>query len=528
MQPDPAASGGSARLLRALEWVVWAFLGAWALASLFYPFGWDQGLFAYVGQVINRGGLPYRDAFEIKGPATYYLYALAQRLLGHNLWGIRLFDVVGVAFAAHQLGQLAASATGGQRQRFGGATGRWAAALYVAWFASLSFWHTAQPDGFVATLSAVALFPWLRALRAPKWWADAALGATVGLCALFKPQYAAYAVVPLVFLLAQPGWRVAPVVRRLSLIAAGAVSVVGLMLLWLWREGALGALIEVHLTFNAQVYSSSGAGLALGARVQGLLNYLLAGRVFVVLLPVVLLGVVRLSREQRPLTHALVTWALLAVANVVVQNKFFDYQWAPLFPPVALFAAVGLHSLVASFSDPRPWVWTSAEGIGVASFLVLFLHASVRPLAEVANFAAYAVGLKDTTAFRYGFGNPGPEYRMTRYLKEHSRPTDHLVVMGWNAAIQYETGLPAPSRHFYSLPFWMGEKSPLQARYRTEFMRDLQARPPEYVVVSTRQAARIVGRAVALEEFPAFFEFLRGGYRRVTEFDELELYQRKH
>jgi hypothetical protein len=99
--------------------------------------------------------------------------------------------------------------------------------------------------------------------------------------------------------------------------------------------------------------------------------------------------------------------------------------------------------------------------------------------------------------------------------------------MGWNAAIQYETSLPAPSRHFYSLPFWMGQGSALQERYRAEFMHDLHARPPAYVVVSTGQAARIVGRAVRLEEFPAFFEFLRGGYQKVTEFDELELYRRK-
>jgi hypothetical protein len=130
-------------------------------------------------------------------------------------------------------------------------------------------------------------------------------------------------------------------------------------------------------------------------------------------------------------------------------------------------------------------------------------------------------------SFRYAFGNPGPEYEMTRYIREHSQPSDRLVVMGWNAAIQYETGLVAPSRHFYSLPFWMGEGSELQERYRAEFMKDLHARPPEHVVVSEAQAARIVGRTVELEEFPGFYSFLRDGYEKVTEFDDLELYRRK-
>ena len=93
----------------------------------------------------------------------------------------------------------------------------------------------------------------------------------------------------------------------------------------------------------------------------------------------------------------------------------------------------------------------------------------------------------------------------------------------WHEAI-FETGLSVEEAEAWrTLP----QTEKLSERYRAEFMHDLHARPPEYVVVSTGQAARIVGRAVRLEEFPAFFEFLRGGYQKVTEFDELELYRRK-
>ena len=49
----------------------------WAFASLSFPFGWDQGIFAWVGSTIVDGGLPYRDAWDIKGPLTYYVYAAA-------------------------------------------------------------------------------------------------------------------------------------------------------------------------------------------------------------------------------------------------------------------------------------------------------------------------------------------------------------------------------------------------------------------------------------------------------------------
>ena len=37
--------------------------------------GADQALYAYVGEQIRAGGLPYRDAWDQKPPAIHFLYA---------------------------------------------------------------------------------------------------------------------------------------------------------------------------------------------------------------------------------------------------------------------------------------------------------------------------------------------------------------------------------------------------------------------------------------------------------------------
>ena len=47
-----------------------------------------------------RGGWPYRDAWEIKGPATHFLYALAQALFGRDVWGLRVLDLALLAASA--------------------------------------------------------------------------------------------------------------------------------------------------------------------------------------------------------------------------------------------------------------------------------------------------------------------------------------------------------------------------------------------------------------------------------------------
>ena len=68
-------------------------------ASLWWPMGRDQGVYAWVGSVIVRGGASYVDAWEVKGPATHLIYALSQFVFGTGMWGIRLLDLVMLASA---------------------------------------------------------------------------------------------------------------------------------------------------------------------------------------------------------------------------------------------------------------------------------------------------------------------------------------------------------------------------------------------------------------------------------------------
>ena len=56
--------------------VVAAFTAAVAAASLWWPYGWDAGIFTWVADTIRHGGLPYRDAWDAKGPFSFYVFAL--------------------------------------------------------------------------------------------------------------------------------------------------------------------------------------------------------------------------------------------------------------------------------------------------------------------------------------------------------------------------------------------------------------------------------------------------------------------
>ncbi len=59
----------------------------------------DSGTFAYCGEVIRNGGLMYRDCWDNKPPAVYYLNAAAIWLGGANPFAIWLFQAIWLTIA---------------------------------------------------------------------------------------------------------------------------------------------------------------------------------------------------------------------------------------------------------------------------------------------------------------------------------------------------------------------------------------------------------------------------------------------
>src|SRR5689334_7668345 len=70
------------------------------IPSLLYPFARDQGVFAYVGSIILKGGWPYRDVWELKPPGIYYTYAAMLGCTGSTMAGVRTCDLIAAVLTA--------------------------------------------------------------------------------------------------------------------------------------------------------------------------------------------------------------------------------------------------------------------------------------------------------------------------------------------------------------------------------------------------------------------------------------------
>src|SRR5512137_1754587 len=70
--------GPGAQASSPMKWSFAALLVALLLVrlpSVVQPAGGDQGIYAYVGQSILRGEVPYRDAWDQKPPGVHLTYA---------------------------------------------------------------------------------------------------------------------------------------------------------------------------------------------------------------------------------------------------------------------------------------------------------------------------------------------------------------------------------------------------------------------------------------------------------------------
>ncbi len=468
----------------------------WVAMSLTYPFGWDQGLFAWVGDVIVRGGMPYRDAWDLKGPVVYYVYALAQMLLGVHLWSIRVVDLLFLTAATIAVFRAALTLTDRTAARC-------AALTFFLWYASQSYWHTAQPDAWVGMILIVALGPIMVEGRVPGRWRAASIGCCIGLATLSKPLYAVFLLLPLAYV----SLNVAPRRAVFAVIFAGWLLPISIAAGWFAWRGALGDLIDVHLRY-AMLY----AGLSPGNRARALADYFLSTRVVGVALPVVLYGGFVLWRQRRVTAILLIGWSVIVVALVTAQNRFFAYHWLPILPAATLLGAVGLHALRARSTALACVTWT-----------VILVHCLAPILLEEARFISWLTGRIDRAAYYDGYGQPGDDMKAVEWLRHQGQPGD-VFVFGWNGDIAWLSARRIVSRFGFSMPLLMGPEPEVRSAYRKELLSVLAAAPPRYIIVGT-QSAQIIGTVMTLDDFPELADLVLTSYREKARFGSVSIHE---
>jgi hypothetical protein len=450
--------------------------------SLPWPLIHDAPIMHYVAWRIGEGAVPYRDLFDMNQPGVYLIHWGVLRALGDGDLGWRLFDLVWLALASLAIAALA--------RPWGTMTAAGAAALFTVYHLAQGAWNAGQRDFLLCPLlvgGAVGVAGWIETAGRRRL-ALATGGLLLGLAITVKPHVALFAAL-LAGAVVIVGWR-----RRrsaaMAAIAFGTMVAVGpaAALAWLAARGALGAWREITFAYLVPLYSRLGwpAHWAFPR-----------WRVWIVIALAVALSLVTAAGRRRlDARHGV---ALLGVGYGTVhffaQGKGWEYHLYPL----AAFAAVLAFSEIGR---PGPERWR-ALGIPLAASLVAIAALLTLKGAEAGN----ATWVWD-------------KERLVRLLvgdlSARMRPGDRVQVLdttegGVHALLRLHA--VQPTRFLYDFPLLHDADAPEIRKLRAEFLRELAAHRPRFIVVFERGWPG--GTYERLARFPELAQELTRGYAAV-------------
>jgi len=533
-----ASASPSAPLGRLFGFAIVGFSLICGSVSLIYPFGRDQGAYAYAGWVMLEGGAPYRDVFVFKPPMTAVVHALSIGLFGVNTWAIRALDLGWTAATALVVAAIALELW--QRRDVALAAGLVCPLLYY----QIDYWTLAQTDGWMTLPCAAAIWAVLRGgralsqstRRAVAWWTIA--GTLAGVAVLFK-YTAATIGLPM---LAALGWTATTYGRRawfgLPAIVGGGALALGACALWLMAIGAWPAFVDTQLDLIPSYVdrrSDDGAATTALARLVTLRRTKLDLIPLFWAAPLALAPAILFARGRgRPawlgLGVALVWW-FVALGNVVTQGKFFDYHYLPVLAPASLIAGlgfgVGLHRLLLQLPNRK------LRGLSVVAVLAVLI--TVTPIGgrfrELGRVTIGRQTIEQYIASRreYSFPayNVGEIRRVAKLLQDTTTPDQRVFLWGYEPTINVRAQRHTVSRFLYNFPLRVSWGDPA---YERELMNALRARPPDVIVVSSGD--RFPGltktykdSAALLVDFAELDSFVRERYERAETLGRYTLWR---
>ncbi|MGH2575234.1 MAG: glycosyltransferase family 39 protein, partial [Ignavibacteria bacterium] len=119
--------------------------------SLVYPFGRDQGIYAYIGKLINEGKIDYKYSYNLRPPGVHYVFAFSQMILGKSMMSMRVFDIFWQAITAFIIFLVTLELS---KKKLISLV---PSVLYIYLYYRLNYWHTLQTDGFMVLPFAVCI-----------------------------------------------------------------------------------------------------------------------------------------------------------------------------------------------------------------------------------------------------------------------------------------------------------------------------------------------------------------------------------
>ncbi|MEO6939357.1 MAG: glycosyltransferase family 39 protein [Candidatus Kapaibacterium sp.] len=470
--------------------------------SLFWSFGHDQNVFAEIGSLILKGKKPYLDAWDIKPPNIYYLYAIAEWIFGEHELSIRLLDYVStltsvvLIFKFIEVRLRVSSYLHPQR------TAALGSFLLVIVALSLGLADTAQTESlslpflFGALVLASSEKRWLRGMLS----ANILAGCLIGFATFLKTTNA-------IFLL--------PIVLDIILgkrYRAGIDLLIGFVLLcalelgFMWQQGYLSAY---QLIFNRVLTQHASEGREHTVNIFDCLRTFWTYLDTWTVLAIIGFALTLLSSKSKGLVRAygnflLLMLSLLIVAciAILIQKKGWGYHFIILLPGLVPIVAMGcmllwkwlMIRLDIESSKSRKWL-----AVGVLGLLTLASPSGARRYRGTVDSI---LSVRHHRAYLAKLGSPQTLYfppcteMLADYVVQHVPPTESIFILGHEPGVYWGANRLPASKFIYTLLF----TSPvMEPRDFVQLHQELLNASPKEIIIERYDTVAISGTPVTSE-----------------------------
>ena len=499
------------------------------------PTGTDSVVFLYIGRIILNGGMPYRDAFDHKGPLVYLLDAAGLAVGGvFGVWLLELLFLTVSTIFAYKTARLFAAPP---------------IALFTTVVATL--WYTARCDSnFCETWSVpfllTALYYWTRYLRE-----DFSVGCRAAFAAgfcfagvlLLKPNLTALWMIFCLTVAAVSIRRRAfgfLASRILSFLLGAAVLLLP-VLGWFWRNGAWDDFIAQYWVFN-RIYCRVGFDQKLAAFARCFACIPLEAYFsFFAAIGYIVLARRAKNGADRVLWLSMEVFLILSLALMSMSGRSARHYSAPL---VAAFLPFLAAAFARCFQRERSGRKTFVRRALLVLLLVPTLVYDIpmfRPVRDITKTAVlHRIHPKtDYSKFYRVYGYPYfyEEFdarAMADWLKENTTPETRIASFGIGGRIFYwYAGRTCVTKYFYI------RDTHLEYGYLPDIAAELKEKAPEVFIFQTKGGypSRLGKERTARADSPSerktfpmpgeIAEWIAAeGYEKVFENDTYEVYRK--
>lgn len=463
----------------------------------------DIAIYTYIGETILAGGAPYIDAWDIKPPGVYLIYALQIFLGGESHTALRVFDLVWHTFTALLLAQI------GTRVFRSSASGLIAGIVYLVLYYSRFIPDLANADGLLTLPLALAVIFSLRGLDHDRLsdWVLAAF--FVGITVLIKLPMGLFGIVILAIAVAGEQ-AMAVVLKRACALALGVTIPLGICAVYLYLHHALGTFIYSQFVLGPEYVSKAQASIGLSCLEDRFLRPSFLSMYASTLLAAIWIVSSLRGRKHTRSTILIAGWLGLVFIIYFWQGKYYTTHSLPLLAPLALVSAQVMYASYGSGSTRIIFRFV------VLCTIVLSLLIVVERNRRNVEFARTLSTVSEVS--------------LGQYIRQRTTPDDKIAVWGSSGVTLYAAAGRRSASRFISSNFL--EMFGTDFEYREIYMAELAANKPSYIILIKQSwddpCIEFTPDAVkTFREFDALQEFIGREYEIEEDSEDYTLYTQK-